>query len=46
MRNWNLYESMFYSNYLAAKLAIWKEKGKQELNKMIARIGVPLDEAK
>jgi len=45
LRNWTLYDSMYYSNYMAAKLSIWKEKGRKELNRLITKIGVPLNEA-
>jgi len=45
LRNWNLYDSMFYSNYFATKLGIWNEKGKKNLAKFIALLGIPLEEA-
>ena len=45
LRHWNLYDSMFYSTYLAPRLGIWRENGKKELNKLIAKLGIPLDEA-
>jgi len=45
LRNWTLYDSMYYSNYIAAKLSIWRERGKKELNKLITKVGVPLEEA-
>ena len=46
MRHWTLYDSMFYSNYLAPRLGIWSESGKKELHRFIALMGIPLDEAK
>lgn len=45
MRHWTLYDSMFYSNYLAPRLGIWNESGKKELHRFIALVGIPLDEA-
>ena len=45
-RHWSLYESLYYSNYIAAKLGIWKEPGKRKLNEILAQIGVPLQECK
>jgi len=36
---------MFYSNYFATKLGIWNEKGKKNLAKFIALLGIPLEEA-
>jgi cell division control protein 45 len=29
LRHWNLYESMYYSNYVAAKFGVWWETGKK-----------------
>jgi hypothetical protein len=45
LRSWNLYESMFYSNYFATKLGIWTENGDRNLKKFIAMLGIPLEEA-
>jgi hypothetical protein len=36
---------MFYSNYFAIKLGIWKENGDRNLKKFIAMLGIPLEEA-
>jgi cell division control protein 45 len=36
---------MYYSTYLAPRLGIWRENGKRELNKLIAKLGIPLEEA-
>lgn len=46
MRHWNLYDSMYYSNYIASKIGIWRERGKKELDHIIAMLGIPIDEAK
>jgi cell division control protein 45 len=43
MKNWNLYDSIYYSNYLSAKLGIWGEKGKKEIEKFLAIMGIPLE---
>lgn len=45
-RHWSLYESLYYSNYIASKLGIWKEPGKHKLNEILAQIGIPLQECK
>lgn len=45
MRHWTLYDSMYYSNYLAPRLGIWNESGRKELHRFIALMGIPLDEA-
>ena len=31
LRHWNLYDAMFYSNYIASKFGIWWESGKKKL---------------
>ncbi|EAR84925.3 CDC45-like protein (macronuclear) [Tetrahymena thermophila SB210] len=46
LRNWNLYESIYYSNYFATKLEIWNENGDQKITRLIALLGIPLEEAK
>lgn len=45
-RHWSLYESLYYSNYIASKLGIWKEPGKHRLNEILAQLGIPLQECK
>ncbi|KAJ3086943.1 hypothetical protein HK102_012141, partial [Quaeritorhiza haematococci] len=46
LRHWSLYESMFHSSYVATKLGIWKEKGRQNLVNLLVKMGFPLDEAR
>ncbi|ORX99770.1 CDC45-like protein [Basidiobolus meristosporus CBS 931.73] len=41
-RHWSLYESMFHSSYVAAKLGIWREKGRRRLLNMLAKMGFSL----
>ncbi|KAI8969151.1 DNA replication pre-initiation complex subunit Cdc45 [Mycotypha africana] len=43
-RHWSLYESMYYSGYVATKLAVWKDDGKKRLNHMFARMGFSLQQ--
>jgi cell division control protein 45 len=45
-RHWSLYDSLYYSNYIASRLGIWKEPGKRKLNEILAQIGIPLLECK
>jgi cell division control protein 45 len=45
-RHWSLYEAMYYSPYVAAKLCVWKQQGSNKLQEMLARIGLPLQESK
>jgi cell division control protein 45 len=46
LKYWTLYDSLFYSSYTIPKLKSWHESGKNDLKKFIARIGVPLEDAK
>lgn len=41
-RYWNLYESMFFSDYIATSLQLWTSPGKSKLDRLIAKIGIPL----
>lgn len=45
-KHWNLFDSFVYSNYTVASLMTWKEEGKKEIQKILAYMGIPLDEAK
>lgn len=38
-RHWNLYDAMFHSSYVASKLGIWKERGRQRLSGLLAKMG-------
>lgn len=46
LRHWSLYESMYYSNYVASKLGTWRAKGQEKLKELFAKMGFPLDESK
>ncbi|KAL1922012.1 uncharacterized protein VTP21DRAFT_10654 [Calcarisporiella thermophila] len=43
-RHWSVYNSLFYSNYVATKLRIWNESGQKRLRNMLAKMGIPLRE--
>ena len=45
-RHWTLYDSILYSNYTLKNLNTYKEEGQREIQKILAYIGIPLDEAK
>ena len=46
LKHWTLYDSMYYCNYIASKIGIWKEPGKRKLLELLAHIGIPLSECK
>lgn len=46
LRCWNLYDSMKHSNNVITKLKIWHDDGDKKINKLIAKLGMPMEEAK
>jgi cell division control protein 45 len=44
LRDWTLYNSVYYSNYVMSKLKLWNDLGKRELNKFFAMMGIPANE--
>lgn len=45
-RHWNLYDSMYHSNYVASHLGIWKASGRDELEIFLAKMGMSLRQCK
>lgn len=46
LRQWSLYESMIHSPYVSARLYLWTENGRKKMHKMLAQMGISLQEAK
>ena len=46
LREWTLWEAMLNSPYVAARLQTYSEKGRERLEFLLAKIGIPLREAK
>jgi len=46
LRHWTLWDSLNYSNYIVSKLGLWREPGRILLKRLLAKAGIPLDEAK
>ncbi|KAJ4780107.1 Cell division control protein 45 [Rhynchospora pubera] len=42
LREWSLFDSMFYSSYIATKLRTWSDNGLKKLKLLLARMGFPL----
>ncbi|PKA48893.1 hypothetical protein AXF42_Ash016409 [Apostasia shenzhenica] len=42
LREWNLFESMLCSSYIATKLKTWSDNGLKKLKLLLARMGFPL----
>ncbi|KAJ9654937.1 DNA replication initiation factor cdc45 [Neophaeococcomyces mojaviensis] len=46
LRHWSLYDSMLHSPYLAARLHVWNESGVKRLHKLLAKMGISLNQCK
>lgn len=46
IRHWSLHDSMLHSPYLATRLHVWSDVGRRRLRKLLAKMGVSLEEAK
>lgn len=42
---WNIYDSFIYSDFTVGHLQTWKEHGKNEINKILAIMGISIKEA-
>ena len=38
-RHWNLYDAMYHSSYVAGKLRLWRERGRKNLQGLLAKMG-------
>lgn len=45
IRHWSLYDSMLHSPYLSTRLHIWSDSGRKRLHKLLAKMGISLQEA-
>lgn len=41
-RHWNLYDSMYHSGYIAGKLKLWRDRGRKNLQGLLAKMGFSL----
>lgn len=46
LRHWTLYDSMSHSSYISAKLRLYTEDGRRRLHKMLAKMGISLQDAR
>ena len=46
MRHWTVYEALTHSPYIASRLGLYQEAGKEKLAVWLARMGLPLEECK
>ncbi|KAK8813177.1 hypothetical protein WA158_002769 [Blastocystis sp. Blastoise] len=45
-RHWSLFNSFYYSSYVASKLGTWNSQGASELYSLFAKMGIPLKKCK
>lgn len=45
-RHWNLYDSMFHSGYVAGKMKLWRDRGRKNLQGLLAKMGFSLEQCK
>lgn len=46
MRHTSLYDSMVYSSYISTKMQLWSNRGIQQLQELLAKMGCPLEECR
>ena len=46
IRHWSLYDSMLHSPYLATRLHVWNDVGRKRLHKLLAKMGMSLQQCK
>lgn len=45
LHHWTIYNSMYYSPIVAAKMNLWKENGKEQIDYLLATMSLPQNEA-
>ncbi|KAJ3028872.1 hypothetical protein HK097_005886, partial [Rhizophlyctis rosea] len=45
LRHWSLYESFYFSTYVATRVGVWTREGKGRLGSMMVKMGLPHREA-
>lgn len=46
LRHWSVYSSMLNSDFVASRLSAWRDKGKRQLELLLAKIAFPLNQCK
>jgi len=44
LRQWTVFEAMLHSRYVATRIGSWRQKGKQTIRNMLAKMGMPLEQ--
>mmetsp|Transcript_27344 Transcript_27344/g.71666 ORF Transcript_27344/g.71666 Transcript_27344/m.71666 type:complete len:588 (-) Transcript_27344:104-1867(-) len=46
LRHWNLLDAMSHSRYVACRLGVWRQSGKQLLQNLLAKMGISIEQSK
>jgi hypothetical protein len=46
LRHWTLYDSLVHSRYVGTRLGAWKERGAEEIGRLLVTMGLPLDQCR
>lgn len=46
LRHWSVYNSMLNSDFIASRLGAWREKGRRQLELLLAKMAFPLNQCK
>lgn len=46
LRHWSVYNSMLNSDFVSSRLSSWREKGKRQLELLLAKMAFPLNQCK
>ena len=46
LRHWSVYNSMLNSDFIASRLGAWREKGRRQLELLLAKMAFPLSQCK
>lgn len=46
LRHWSVYNSMLNSEFISSRLGAWREKGKRQLELLLAKMAFPLNQCK
>lgn len=46
MRYWTLYDSLYHSAYVASRLSTWKPDGQKQLELLLAKMGISIQQSK
>lgn len=44
LRQWTVFEAMRHSRYVATRIGSWRQKGKQTIRNMLAKMGLSLEQ--